>query len=158
MAQIRLFRVLRQSIPATFRLFLAANFLIYGAVKLVFGQFGAPTPEIAAANGEGFALAWTFFGYSRIYEIFIGIGELVAAILLLIPRTYTIGAMIYFPIAVNVMMVNYCFDIGVQDLSTILTLMSAALLWVDRKKLYPLLQRNHQVYTKQFGKGRIVHD
>lgn len=141
MAQSRILRVLQQSIPATFRLFLAANFLIYGAVKLVFGQFGVPTPEIAAVRGEGFTLAWTFFGYSHIYEIFIGIGEVVAAILLLIPRTYTIGAMIFFPIAVNVMMINYCYDIGVQDLSTIMTLMCLVLLWVDRKKLYPLLQR-----------------
>lgn len=60
-----IWRVLRQSIPATFRYFLAANFLIYGVVKLTFGQFGVPSPEIAAANGEGFTLAWTFFGYSK---------------------------------------------------------------------------------------------
>lgn len=59
-------RVLRQSIPSTLRFFLSVNFLIYGASKLIFGQFGEITPEIAAMNGEGFAVAWTFFGYSRI--------------------------------------------------------------------------------------------
>lgn len=136
----RLARVLKQSIPTTFRLFMAFNFLIYGAAKLVMGQFGAPTPEIAAMNGEGFTMAWTFFGYSRIYEIFIGWGEVIAAVLIMIPRTATLGAVCYFPIVLNVMMVNYCFDIGVQDLSTILTIMCFVLLWLDRKKLFVLFR------------------
>ncbi|MFC3884644.1 hypothetical protein ACFOU2_14540 [Bacillus songklensis] len=131
----RLVRVLKQSIPTTFRLFLAANFLIYGAAKLTMGQFGTPTPEMAAINGEGFVMAWTFFGYSRVYEIFIGLGEVISAILIMIPRTATLGAVCYFPIVVNVMMVNYCFDIGVQDLSTVLTSMCLILLWLDRRKL-----------------------
>lgn len=135
-----LWRVLKQSIPTTFRFFLASSFLIYGLVKIVMGQFGAPPPEIAELNGEGFTLAWTFFGYSRFYEIVIGLGEVIAALLLIIPKTKTLGAIIYFPIAVNVMLVNYCFDIGVQDLSTVLTFMCLLLLWIDRKKLFAILK------------------
>lgn len=131
-----LVRALKQSVPATFRLFLAANFLIYGAAKLMMGQFGIPASEIAAVKGEGFVTAWTFFGYSRTYEIFIGLGEIISAILIMIPRTATLGAVCYFPIVLNVMMVNYCFDIGVQDLSTVLTIMCVILLWLDRKKLF----------------------
>ncbi|HZG83721.1 hypothetical protein [Paenibacillus sp.] len=132
-------RVLAQSTPATFRLFLAFNFLIYGVAKLTFGQFGEPTADLAALRGQGFTVAWTFFGYSRTYEIFIGLGEVIAAILIAIPRTSTLGAMIYFPIALNVMAVNYCYDIGVQDLSTVLTLMCVVLLWLDRRKFIPLV-------------------
>lgn len=131
--------VLKQSIPATFRLFLCVNFLIYGGVKIVMGQFGEPTPEIASLRGEGFTLAWTFFGYSRMYELFIGFGEVIAALLIAIPRISTIGAICYFPIALNVMMVNYFYDIGVQDLSTVMTLMCLVLLWLDRKKLLLLV-------------------
>lgn len=137
-------RVLGKSIPATIQLFLGIIFFIYGMVKLVFGQFGAPTPEIAALHSEGFTLAWTFFGYSRLYELFIGAGEVAAAILIMIPRTRTLGAVIYFPIAANVMLVNYCYDIGVQDLSTVLTLMCLVLLWLDRKKLLTLIGRKEQ--------------
>jgi hypothetical protein len=118
---------------------MAFNFFIYGVLKLTVGQFGEPSSDMAALKGGGFILAWTFFGYSSIYEIFIGRGEVIAAVLILIPRTSTIGAMIYFPIAVNVMLVNYCFDIGVQDLSTILTGMCFVLLWLDRRKFIPLL-------------------
>lgn len=129
-------RVLSQSIPATFRWYMAITFLIYGLAKLVAGQFGEPTPDISAMRGEGFTLAWTFFGYSKLYEIFIGIGEVAAAILLLIPRTYTLGAVVYFPISFNVMMINYCYNIGVQDLSTVLVIMNLVLLWMDRKALF----------------------
>lgn len=64
--------------------FLGVVFLIYGSVKIVFGQFGEPTPEALALNGEGFVMAWRFFGYSKEYEIVIGIGEVVAAILIMI--------------------------------------------------------------------------
>lgn len=141
----RLIRVFQQSIPTTFRLFLAANFLIYGAAKLTFGQFGVPTEEIIAMRGEGFALAWTFFGYSRYYEIFIGLGEVIAAVLIMIPRTQTLGAICYFPIVVNVMMVNYFFDIGVQDLSTVLTIMCLILIWLDRKKLLLIFVKSHEL-------------
>lgn len=115
---------------------MAITFLIYGLAKLVAGQFGEPTPDISAMRGEGFTLAWTFFGYSKLYEIFIGIGEVAAAILLLIPRTYTLGAVVYFPISFNVMMINYCYNIGVQDLSTVLVIMNLVLLWMDRKALF----------------------
>lgn len=41
----RLRRALRKSIPATFRLFLAFNFFVYGLAKVVIYQFGEVTPE-----------------------------------------------------------------------------------------------------------------
>ncbi|TYR81811.1 hypothetical protein FZC66_08270 [Priestia megaterium] len=129
-------RAVQQSIPATFRLFLGLMFLLYGLAKLTFGQFGEPSPEAMKLNSEGFVMAWTFFGYSRAYEVFIGLGEVIAAILIMIPRTATLGALCYFPIILNVMVINYCFQIGVQDLSTVLTVMCFILLLLDRKKLY----------------------
>lgn len=41
----RLRKAVRKSIPATFRLFLAFNFFVYGLAKVVIGQFGEVTPE-----------------------------------------------------------------------------------------------------------------
>ncbi|WP_108022086.1 hypothetical protein [Melghirimyces profundicolus] len=136
----RMLKAMIDAVPTTFRLFLATNFLIYGVAKLTMGQFGE-SPEILEARGEGFATAWSFFGYSRAYEIFIGLGEVGAALLLLIPLTRTWGALISFPIALNVMMVNYCFNIGVQDLSTVLVAMNVYLLWIGRKKFEILFDR-----------------
>lgn len=98
-------------------------------------------------------LAWVFFGYSRWYEIFIGLGELSAAALLLFPRLRTVGALVCFPIAVNVMMVNYAFDIGVQDLSTLLCVLCVILLLADRKKFLTLLREPHANPTRKEASG-----
>ncbi|MDO3659932.1 hypothetical protein [Bacillus sp. C28GYM-DRY-1] len=133
----RLRRAVSKSIPATFRLFLAFNFFVYGLAS----QFGEVTPEIEASVGKGFTIAWTFFGYSHVYELFIGFGEIVAAVLLLIPRTSALGAVVFMPIIVNIVLINYCFDIGVQDLSTILMVMCLILLWVDRRKFMGIFRQ-----------------
>ncbi|MDA8354334.1 MAG: hypothetical protein M0Z65_14370 [Firmicutes bacterium] len=134
-------RVLKQSVPTTMRLYLGVIFLIYGLAKLYPGQFGVPSPKVASINGEGFVVAWTFFGYSRAYEIMIGLGETLSALLIMFPRTATLGAICYFPIVINVTMVNYFYDIGVQNLSTVMTIMCVILLWLDRGKLMLLLNR-----------------
>ncbi|MFC4548656.1 hypothetical protein ACFO25_20535 [Paenactinomyces guangxiensis] len=145
----RLWRVMKKSFPATFRFFLGLQFLIYGLAKIVIGQFAAiePTHKIAGLHPdpEGFALAWTFFAYSRTYEILIGIGEITAALLIMIPRTSTLGAAIYFPIAANVLAVNYFYGVGVTDLSLVLVMMNLVLLWVDRKKLLMIFWKTNQI-------------
>lgn len=41
------------------------------------------------------------------YYTFIGIAQVVAAVLLLIPRTVTLGALLYFPIIVNIWLLSY---------------------------------------------------
>ncbi|WP_414852190.1 hypothetical protein [Brevibacillus sp. IT-7CA2] len=96
------------------RLYLAFSFFLYG-----------DEPRI---------LAWHFFGYSRFYEIFIGIAELACALLLLFPRTRTIAAICLFPISLNITIVNFEFDISAQVYSLLLTVMCGLLLWGDRKK------------------------
>ncbi|MFC7440449.1 hypothetical protein [Laceyella putida] len=153
----RLWRALRKSVPMTFRWFMAFEFLIYGGVKLAFGQFGhIPLDEIArvaAVKGEGFAITWAFFGHSRPYELFVGCGEVVSGLLLLIPRTATLGAVVYFPIALNVMFVNYFYRIGVHDLSTLLVIMNLFLLWLDRQKLLMIFWNNESLPTLE-KKGR----
>jgi uncharacterized membrane protein YphA (DoxX/SURF4 family) len=135
MIRKRLIETFRRSVPTTFRLFLGFTFLMYGLPKFIWSQFTLPGPEALASKSEGFIVAWTYFGYSRMYEMFIGVGEVAAAILIMIPKTARLGALIYFPIVLNIMMVNYFYDVGVQDLTTVLTLMCVFLLWRERKVL-----------------------
>lgn len=140
--------VLKQSIPTTFRLFMGIIFLIYGLIKFWPGQFGDVTgTPVAQGKSEGFILAWKFFGYSRFYEIFIGCGEVIAAILVMIPVTATFGAIIYLPIAVNITVINFCYQIGVADLSLVLSLMCLTLLWLDRKKLMQIFFQTPHLKT-----------
>ena len=66
-------------------------------VKIVGERFASGLSEIHPMGAYLEALHHT--GY---YYTFIGIAQVLAAILLIIPRTVTMGAILYFPIIVNI--------------------------------------------------------
>ena len=84
------------------RLTLAFAFIVAGMVKIVGERFasGLSTNHPMGAYLE--ALHHT--GY---YYTFIGIAQVTAAILLIIPRTVTLGALLYFPIIVNICLLSF---------------------------------------------------
>jgi len=79
------------------RLILAYAFIAAGIVKIIDERFASGLSEIHPMGAYLTALHHT--GY---YYPFIGIAQILAAILLLIPRTVTLGALLYFPIIVNI--------------------------------------------------------
>ena len=78
------------------RLALAAGFIPSGLVK-VMGERFTSLPVNHPMGHYLEALSQTGYYYS-----FIGVMQVVAAILLVIPRTATIGALLYFPIILNI--------------------------------------------------------
>jgi hypothetical protein len=86
-------------------------------------------------NSSPMGLAWTFLGFSKGYNMFMGIAE-VAALLLLFRRTVTVGAIITLMTTANVMMVNYFYDVPVKIVSTALFVMTLYLLVPDIKRLF----------------------
>lgn len=78
------------------RMALAAGFLPAGFVKIMGERFTA----LAVCHPMGHYLEALYrTGY---YYTFIGVLQVTAAILLLIPRTATLGAVLYFPIILNI--------------------------------------------------------
>jgi len=84
------------------RVTLAAGFLAAGMVKIVDERFASGLSEVHPMGAYLEALHHT--GY---YYTFIGIAQVVAALLLLIPRTVTLGALLYFPIIVNIWLLSF---------------------------------------------------
>lgn len=112
------------------RYYLGFTLMLYGAVKIIQLQFPQPSlsrllQPIGAVSPMG--LAWTFLGFSNAYNIFMGIVE-VSAALLLFRRTMIIGALIALTASVNIMAINYFFDVPVKLLSTTLVVMSLFML------------------------------
>jgi hypothetical protein len=102
----------------------------YGSIKVVQLQFSPPGfSRLIQSYGDSspMGLAWTFLGFSKGYNMFMGIIELMAG-LLLFRRTVTIGAIMTLMAATNVMAVNYFYDVPVKIVSTALVLMSLYLL------------------------------
>ena len=84
------------------RVSLAFAFLVAGWVKIIGERFAS---GLAVQHPMGAYLeALHHTGY---YYTFIGVAQIVAAILLLIPRTVTLGALLYFPIIVNIWLLSY---------------------------------------------------
>lgn len=84
------------------RLTLAYAFIFAGIVKIVGERFASGLSVNHPMGAYLEALHHT--GY---YYTIIGIAQVVAAVLLLIPRTVTLGALLYFPIIVNIWLLSY---------------------------------------------------
>ena len=112
------------------RYYLGFTMMLYGSVKIIQLQFPQPTlHRLLEPIGETspMGLAWTFLGFSTGYNIFMGILE-VSAALLLFRRTMVMGAFIALIASVNIMAINYFFDVPVKLLSTTLMVMSMFIL------------------------------
>ena len=84
------------------RLALAAGFIPAGMVKIMGERFAS---GLSVNHPMGHYLeALHTTGY---YYTFIGVIQLIAAILLLIPRTVTLGAFLYFPIILNICILSF---------------------------------------------------
>ncbi|MEJ7863138.1 MAG: DoxX family protein [Pyrinomonadaceae bacterium] len=84
------------------RLALAAGFIPSGIVKIMDERFASGLSVNHPMGSYLEALHHT--GY---YYTFIGIVQVTAALLLLIPRTVTLGAFLYFPIILNICILTY---------------------------------------------------
>lgn len=119
------------------RFYVGLMLINYGLVKVIKLQFSDPgfyrlTQNYGDSSPMG--LAWTFLGFSDGYNLFMGIAE-VAAVLLLFRRTMTLGAIITLMTTANVMAVNYFYDVPVKILSTALFVMTFFLLMHDAPRL-----------------------
>jgi uncharacterized membrane protein YphA (DoxX/SURF4 family) len=134
-------RMAKETTLLVIRLFLAVTFFVYGTIKILGGQFRYGDFLIDSRTTDGATLVWSFFGYSPVYGRFIGLLELVPAILLLFRRTRTVGALILLGVATNVTVMDFCFSLPVvKYFALVLTLLCAVLVAADYRKLQPLFQ------------------
>jgi uncharacterized membrane protein YphA (DoxX/SURF4 family) len=116
------------------RVALAASFIPSGYVKIMGERFASGLPPNNPLGHYFEALHLT--GY---YYTFIGIVQIVTAILLLIPRTSLLGALMYFPIIVNICVLAYATRFDGTRLCTMLVLASLFLLIWDYDRLKHIL-------------------
>jgi uncharacterized membrane protein YphA (DoxX/SURF4 family) len=120
------------------RVTLAAGFLPSGFVKIMGERFTA----LSVNHPMGSYLeALHHTGY---YYTFIGVVQMTAAVLLLIPWTATLGAVLYFPIILNICILSFAvrFD-GSLLTSPLMVLANLYLLCWDYDKLKYILPFGH---------------
>lgn len=120
------------------RYYAAFTMLTYGFIKVFKLQFPSPSlNQLLQSYGDSspMGLAWTFMGYSKGYNYFTGLAEVLGGLLLLFRRTATAGAIVTMLVMGNVMAMNYSFDIPVKLLSTMVVIMCLFLLGKDMVRL-----------------------
>jgi len=125
-----------------FRLFmrfaLGAQMFYFGMAKIIPTQFPAPSLVTLVAPVGNLSLQsilWTSIGASPAYQIFTGAIEVAGGLLLLVPHTTTIGAIICFASMSHIFVLNMTYDLGVKILSFTLVLMSSFLLAPDLTRI-----------------------
>jgi uncharacterized membrane protein YphA (DoxX/SURF4 family) len=118
------------------RLFLAASFIPTGYVKIMGQRFAEGLPHNNPLGHYFDALLLT--GY---YYTFIGISQIIIGLLLLIPRTSLLGALMCIPMTINITVLTYAtrFD-GTRAVTMTLLANIYLLFWnYDRlKQLLPI--------------------
>ncbi|HIP31789.1 MAG TPA: hypothetical protein EYG86_03415 [Crocinitomicaceae bacterium] len=118
---------------------LALYLFKYGFDKLFQEQFYFPEPNILHTPLGKLSkdiLFWSAMGASFWYNIFMGLIEIIPALLLLHHRTRMFGAFITFGVLLNVWAINMSFDISVKVLSSLLLLNAIYLLSFSWKNYF----------------------
>jgi hypothetical protein len=121
-----------------FRFALAAQMFSFGMAKVIPTQF-PPPPLVTLVKPVGDLapddLLWTFMGASVSYQMFTGWAELAAGVLLVVPRTAIVGALIAFADMLQVFVLNMSYDVGLKQTSFHLFAISLFLLWPDLQRV-----------------------
>ena len=115
------------------RIALALGFIPSGIVKVMGERFTA-LPSNHPLGHYFDALHLT--GY---YYTFIGVSQLITALLLLIPRTALLGAIFYFPIILNICVLTYAVRFEGTRIATLMLLANLFLLVWDYDRLKHVL-------------------
>jgi len=127
------------------RISLALGFVPSGIVKVMGERFtGLPSNHPLGHYFDALHLT----GY---YYTFIGVGQLIAALLLLIPRTALLGAIIYFPIILNICVLAHAVRFEGTRIATLMLLANLFLLVWDYSRLKHILP-----FGRHDGDPRVV--
>lgn len=120
------------------RVVLVAAMLLYGFVKIFKLQFpSASLTHLLDPLGDfsPMGLAWTYMGFSKGFNVFVGFLEVLGGLLLIPRRTQTLGSFIIIGVMTQVAMMNFCYDIPVKLFSIHLVLMALVIFITDHRFL-----------------------
>jgi len=125
-----------------FRFALAGQMLNYGLAKVVPLQMSYPSLTRLLQPFGTFSpmgVLWSSIGAAPAYEIFAGCAEVIGGVLLIVPRTATLGALICLADMIQVFMLNMTYDVPVKLFAFHLILLACFLIAPDVPRLVTIL-------------------
>jgi uncharacterized membrane protein YphA (DoxX/SURF4 family) len=124
------------------RFALAGQLLLYGVAKIVLAQMPSPPlSTLMTPFGEltPMGVLWSSVGASPAYEVVVGCTETIGGILLLIPATTALGALVSSVALTQVFVLNMTYDVPVKIMSCHLLVIGVFLLAPDLRRLADVL-------------------
>ncbi|UZT98052.1 DoxX family membrane protein [Chryseobacterium fluminis] len=89
------------------RILLAYIFISYGFSKMINNQFSISESELSTPIRDLslFKIAWHLFNHQP-FKYFIGVSQIICGLLLIFNRTIILGAFLFLPIAVNILIID----------------------------------------------------
>ncbi|OIQ27216.1 MAG: hypothetical protein BM564_13055 [Bacteroidetes bacterium MedPE-SWsnd-G2] len=133
----------KEIIEVVCRLYVFFFLFAYGLAKVIGAQFYMPEAmpseieSLSVTQLSNFDLAWVFMGRSYGYMLFIGLGEIIGALMLLFNKTKLIGAFVLIPIMVNVIVFDIFFldEYGALASAIIYLILLLVMLWMNKVKV-----------------------
>src|SRR5258708_21692623 len=113
------------------RVLVASVFVLYGTLKLLDLQLSTgDLSDMRFGQASPMLVTWHFFSLSPLYHHSIGIAQIITGILLIVPRTAPVGALCFFVIILNIVLINFGYDIAtdVKIFSLILLFLTSLLI------------------------------
>jgi hypothetical protein len=137
------------------RLALASILLGYGLAKIPPAQFQPPGADQlfqTYGNSSPMGLLWKFMGASPAYTMFAGLAEVSAALLLAFRRTSTLGGLVGAGVMLNVVALNFCYDVPVKLYASHLFLAALVVAMPDLPRLANVLILNRPTAPSPLGR------
>ena len=129
------------------RLMLATAMFYFGMAKVIPTQMPFVLNRLVEpfGNFSPTGVLWAQVGISQPYQIMLGIAEVAGGLLLLVPRTAAVGALVCAFDLTQVFILNMTYDIRLKSVSSQLLLLSLFLLAPHARRLFTVLFTNHAV-------------
>ncbi|WP_342648537.1 hypothetical protein [Mucilaginibacter sp. CSA2-8R] len=116
----------------------------YGLTKIMRTQF-VTDPDVWKRPLEelsGINLTWAFLGHSPWFTVLLGCLEFMPALLLLFRRTTLLGAILMLPMTLNVLFINYAYNLwdGTKQMAIFLFVLNCLVLLYERERIVQLLR------------------
>lgn len=123
------------------RAVLVAALLLYGMVKVLPSQMTFSLERLIEPFGDmsPMSILWASTAMSEPYEMALGAAEITAALLLVLPRTAGLGAVLAFVVSLQVALLNLTFDVPVKLFALQLVVYSAILAAPDIARIVKAL-------------------
>lgn len=113
----------------------ALSVSVYGFAKPI--QFTDPSTITTVNELTGMQLMWAFYGYSLPFQIFLGVLEVGGSVLLLLPRTRVLGALLLTAILSNIIVQDLIYGVleGALRAAIVYQVLTLGILWIHRETL-----------------------